>query len=162
MAYDVRAIANFVLEVAADGNIHVSNLSLNKIIYFLHVAYLHETHQPLTTAKIEAWDHGPVFREIYHQFKGFGRNSITSKAKRLDITSGLYVDVEEGPSEPDRAMLLQHCRSLLKMSAGKLVDMSHLEDGAWHKARFGSGRINPGVEITNELILQAGLEKSRH
>lgn len=162
MAYDVRAIANFVLEVAADGNIHVSNLSLNKIIYFLHVAYLHETHKPLTTAKIEAWDHGPVFREIYHQFKSFGRNPITSKAKRLDICSGVYVEVEERPSGSDSTILIQHCNSLLKMSAGKLVDMSHLEDGAWHKARFGNGRVNPGVEITNELILQAGIGKSRH
>lgn len=162
MPYDVRAIANFVLEIADDGNIQVSNLSLNKIIYFLHVAYLHETDRPLTTAKIEAWEHGPVFREIYHQFKIFGRNRINTKAKKLDVNTGKYVDVKTDIAQSDRGILGRHCKSLLKMSAGKLVDMSHMEDGAWHRARFGSGRINPGVEITNELILQAGIGKPRH
>jgi uncharacterized phage-associated protein len=162
MAYDVRVIANLVLQVAGDVNVDVTNLSLNKIIYFLHVAYLHEKSEPLTTAKIEAWDYGPVFREIYHQFKSFGSNPITSKAKRLDVMRGQYVDIETFTSENDKLFLITHCKTLLKMSAAKLVGMSHLEDGAWHKARYGNGRVNPGIEITDELIMEAGIGKSRH
>lgn len=31
--------------------------------------------------------------------------------------------------------------------------MSHVRDGPWYVARFGGGSVNPGVEITNELII---------
>ena len=42
MAHDVRSIANAVLTIAQDIDVEVSNLSLNKILYFLHAGYLHE------------------------------------------------------------------------------------------------------------------------
>ncbi len=162
MSYDVRVIANFVLQIAASSRIKVSNLSLNKIVYFLHVGYLHEYGSPLVTAKIEAWDHGPVFRELYHQFKEFGRDNITKMAKKLDISTGKYADIEIHIAAHDKAFLTVNCNSFLRISAGKLVDMSHLEDGAWHRARYGNGRVNPGAEITDDLIMQAGIGRSKH
>lgn len=87
MPHDVRAVANAVLELAEANGRGVTNLALNKIIYFLHAGYLHERGVPLVSAKIEAWDHGPVFREIYHQFKKFGRDPVEGRATRLDPTT---------------------------------------------------------------------------
>jgi uncharacterized phage-associated protein len=159
---DVRGIANFVLEVADTEQRYVSNLSINKIIYFLHVAFLHNFNQPLVSAKIEAWDHGPVFREVYHQFKKFGRESIRTKAQKIDIASGTYIEATYDLTDGEAIFLKKRCIELLGISAGKLVDMTHVKDGPWYTARFGNGRVNPGVEITNELILEAGAEQSRH
>lgn len=153
MAHDVRAIANAVLELAEAEGRSVTNLALNKIIYFLHVGYLLENGQPLVCAKIEAWDHGPVFREIYHQFKRFGREPIAARAVRLDPRTGAFAEVPATLSPSERAYVRRHALNLLKLSPGKLVDMSHVRDGPWYVARFGGGRLNPGVEITDELII---------
>lgn len=162
MAHDVRTIANAVLELAEAKGRPVSNLSLNKIVYFLHAASLHERGEPLVSAKIEAWDHGPVFRELYHQFKRFGRDSIEGRAHRLDPRRGTFVEVPVTLNSDERAFVRRHAEELLKLSPGKLVDMSHVRDGAWYKARFGNGRLNPGVEITEELIRDSAVDQKRH
>src|SRR6186713_660153 len=94
MSFDVRAVANAILDLAKEEGKGVTNLAINKIIYFLHAAYLHEFRRPLVTAKIEAWDHGPVFREVYHQFKKFGRENIKGRASRIDPTTGSFHIVE--------------------------------------------------------------------
>src|SRR5688500_4115918 len=82
--HDVREVANFVLDLAEEKGIALSNMAINKIVYFVHVDYLLAFSQPLVSAKIEAWDHGPVFRELYAEFKAFGDNSISGRAMRLD------------------------------------------------------------------------------
>lgn len=162
MTRDVRGIANFVLDSADRQSIGISNLGLNKIIYFLHSAFLHQFGTPLVSAKIEAWDYGPVFREVYHQFKNFGRNAITGRAHKLDVFSGEYAQVDYQFDPETELFLNQQCNSLLRIPAGKLVDLSHMEDGAWHRARFHNGRVNPGVEITNDLILTENPIGARH
>lgn len=158
--FDVRAVANFVLQIAQEERKQVSNLSLNKILYFLHAAYLRRYNRPLVSAKIEAWDHGPVFREVYHQFKKFGRNTIEERAKQLNPVTGAYVESFTNFEEDERDFLSCQCRQLLQIAPGKLVDMSHVRDGPWHRARFGGGTVNPGVEITNEFIISE--DQSRH
>ena len=160
--YDVRAVANLVLRCASQNGREVSNLSLNKIVYFLHASFLHHFQKPLVTAKIEAWDHGPVFREIYHQFKRFGSKSITEFARRLNPVTGEYEQVSDDFTNDEQEFLLLQCNELVKIPAGKLVDMSHLRDGPWYQARFGNGVVNPGVEITNDLIAANAAKQSRH
>jgi len=160
--YDVREIANAVLEIAHRERNDVSNLSLNKIIYFLHAGFLHEYNRPLVSAKIEAWDHGPVFREVYHQFKEFGRNSINRRARKLDPTTGMFIEVKPNLDDVTKNFIEKHSKELLNLSPAKLVDMSHVRDGPWYAARFGNGRLNPGVEITDELIRASAKTQVRH
>jgi uncharacterized phage-associated protein len=162
MAHDVRDIANLIIDESRNKGVQITNLSLNKIIYFLHASYLFEFNEPLVSAKIEAWDHGPVFREIYHQFKSFGRSTITGRARRLDVATGKFFEAEPSLSPDEDVFLRSLCSELLKIPAGKLVDMSHVEDGPWYQARYGGGRVNPGVEITDALILEAQEQLSRH
>lgn len=162
MSYDVRGVANFVLDLADGERERVSNLRINKIIYFLHVGFLREFGRPLVSAKIEAWDHGPVFREVYHQFKKFGRSEITSRAAKINISTGLYETASVDLEECEREFIKERCKQLLKVAAGVLVEKSHEEGGPWHIARFGQGRVNPGVEITNELIVGHFSKETRH
>jgi uncharacterized phage-associated protein len=162
MSYDVRGVANFVLELAERERERVSNLRINKIVYFLHVSFLREFGRPLVSAKIEAWDHGPVFREIYHQFKKFGRSEIFGRAGRVNVESGSYEIATVDLSDEERIFLAERCRQLLKMPAGLLVEKSHVKGGPWHMARFGNGRVNPGVEITNSLIVEHFSRETRH
>ena len=162
MAYDVRAVANEVLRLADEQQRGISNLALNKIIYFLQAAYLHRTQTPLVSAKIEAWQHGPVFRELYHQFKKFGREPIMGRATRLDPRTSSLIEVTDELTPADAEFVRTNAQDLMRLSPGKLLDMSHVTDGPWYKARFGEGTINPGVEITADLILSVARTQARH
>jgi len=162
MNYDVRAVANFVLDLAELEGQKISNLRINKVIYFLHVGFLREFGRPLVSAKIEAWDHGPVFREIYHQFKRFERSQILDRARKVNVETGAYEAASVELPDDERSFLEVRCRQLLKMPAGLLVEKSHVEGGPWHIARFGMGRVNPGVEITNSSIVKHFSEETRH
>jgi uncharacterized phage-associated protein len=159
---DVRAVANLIIEVAKKSDAIVTNLSLNKIIYFLHAAYLQNYDVPLVSAKIEAWEHGPVFREIYHQFKDFGNKKLSRLAKKLDPLTGDFVEPYVTLPACEVSYLEDLAAELLKVSPGRLVDMSHIKDGPWYKARYGNRGVNPGVEITNDLILSVNSDPVRH
>src|SRR4051794_20001957 len=93
--FSVRALANWILDLADRKDAPITNMALNKLVYFVIEKVLVEQKRLLTEAKIEAWEHGPVFRELYQQFKSFGDNPINDRAKFYDIASG---KLEKAPS----------------------------------------------------------------
>ena len=128
-------------------------MALNKIVFFVHSDYLLERGRPLVGAKIEAWQHGPVFREIYHEFKCWNDESIRGKAKRVNPHSG---DVEEATANfgNDEGYLRQLIDRYVQFSAAYLRALSHRSDGPWHVVWGHDGEANPGMQITNQIILE--------
>ena len=49
----------------------ISNLKLQKLLYYAQGIHLALNGQPLYPERIEAWQHGPVVPEIYHAFKEY-------------------------------------------------------------------------------------------
>ena len=62
MSYDGRAVANFVLDFCDQHQRGITNLSLQKIVYFCHVWSLIEFDRPLVKQRFEAWQYGPVLQ----------------------------------------------------------------------------------------------------
>ena len=152
--FDVRAIGNFILDLADHDQIEVTNMALNKLVYFLHCDYLLEKKTPLVGAKIEAWKHGPVFRELYHEFKRWDDNPIRSRAKIVDPFSGEAVEAKLHFGTDEQAYLEQVVRRYIKFSAAQLRAISHNMGGPWHVVWGHDGQSNPGMRISNELIVQ--------
>lgn len=162
MSHNPKSIANLILEVANSLGTSASNLSINKIAYFAHGSYLAKYHKPLIDAKIEAWQFGPVFREIYHEFKKCGDRPISFFARDLNLDTG-EMEVVFPELLPDEEIFLREIiASYLNMSAGYLVEKSHLIDSPWHNAWHHEGRINPGMEISDEDILSYFSAQVRH
>src|SRR5215216_2283072 len=92
--YDGREIANFILDYCDSRDRPVTNLSLQKIVYFCHVWSLINLGRPLVRHKFEAWEFGPVLPYLYREFKTFDRSPITSRATRIDQISGKMAVVE--------------------------------------------------------------------
>jgi uncharacterized phage-associated protein len=80
MAYDARAIANFLLDYAAAKEQPVTIMSLLKILYFAHAWHLAKCGRPLTGQPFEAWKYGPVSRVVHEQFEGNGSCPIQWRA----------------------------------------------------------------------------------
>lgn len=162
MSRDVRSIANFVLDLAEARGVDVSNLSINKIVYFLHANYLAQFDKPLVTAKIEAWEYGPVFRELYREFKGFCDKPIRGRAFRIDPRTGSReLCTYEFPAA-DSAFLTSICEDYLTMSLKKLLDMSHVRGGPWDRVWNHSTLARPSMEISDALIKAWHKEAARH
>jgi uncharacterized phage-associated protein len=149
---DVRAIANEVLDFADRLGVPVSNMALNKIVYFVHCDYLLERGDPLVGAKIEAWQHGPVFREIYHEFKRWSEGPIKGRANKVDPHSGDVKVARASFGGSERAYIEQLIARYIKFSAAHLRALSHVEGGPWDIVWRHDGQANPGMEIPDTLI----------
>jgi len=58
--FDPRSIANFMLDEADRVGVGITNLALQKLLYFAHGIFLNETKGPLVSGYFEAWQYGPV------------------------------------------------------------------------------------------------------
>src|SRR5882672_11176186 len=88
--HDGRKIANLLLSEFDPKRFDVSNLKLNKVLFYVHAFYLVRHSQPLIKNHFEAWEHGPVVRVVYHEFKSFGSAPITTLARHLDYETGTH------------------------------------------------------------------------
>lgn len=153
--YDVRAIANWVLDSADKRGMPLTNMAINKIVYFLVERAVIERGTLVTDAKIEAWQHGPVFREIYHAFKSFGDAPISGRASMFDLSSRSMIVAEASISAQDQNLFISTLDQYIGLSPAHLRALSHRQDGPWHRVWWHEAKHNPGMEITAETILSA-------
>ena len=77
MATTASKIALFTITLAdlhdPDG---ISNLKLQKLLYYMQGFHLAALGEPLFREKIEAWEHGPVVPPVWREYAPFGRDPI--------------------------------------------------------------------------------------
>lgn len=151
--YSVKELANWVLDFAASKGERPSNMALNKLVYFAYEHALKAYGRKLTTAKIEAWDHGPVFREVYSAFKKFGADGITDRASRYNTRTNCVETVLPDIAPDDQRLMIEALEPLIRLPAHILRELSHDNRGAWARVWFHQTSSNPGMEITDEIIL---------
>lgn len=77
--YSAMTVAKWFIEWAEtepeeEGTI--SNLKLQKLLYYAQGHYLASGGEPLFDDRIEAWSHGPVVPSVYRRFRDFGAGDI--------------------------------------------------------------------------------------
>jgi len=153
MTYDGRAVANYILDLCAEKKRPLTNLALQKIIYFCHVWTLIELNRPLIKQDFEAWPFGPVLQHVYREFKHFDKQPIDGRALRVDPETGQRV-VADYRFDADVAGFLPRVVDFYsQISAGDLVELSHVVGGPWDNVWNHSSPINPGMLIDNKLIV---------
>jgi uncharacterized phage-associated protein len=91
----------------------ITNLKLQKILYFAQAYYLAKLGKPLFSDAIEAWEYGPVVSSVYHKYKKHESNTIISEADDSNI------------SNEDKENLKRIWDLFGGYSAGRLVDIAH-------------------------------------
>lgn len=76
MAYNALDIARYVIKYSNDRDYGVSNLKLQKILYFIQAYFLIQTNSPCFKELIEAWDFGPVVPAVYKRYKMYASADI--------------------------------------------------------------------------------------
>ncbi len=71
--------------------IETTNLSLQKLLYYVQLFHLAIFKKPAFTSRCGAWQHGPVFGRIYYKYKSNNRNIIFDELP----TNNLNKDLKE-------------------------------------------------------------------
>jgi uncharacterized phage-associated protein len=118
---------------------------IQKLAYIAHGWNLAINNQPLINELPEAWDNGPVFREIWDHVRDNGYrgpnctllNPVTKTEIREDLT-------------PSEVAVIEHVWTKYKdFSAGKLSRLTHEPNTPWSKAYFERGR---NASLANDEI----------
>jgi uncharacterized phage-associated protein len=151
--YDARAIANFLLDHAAQRGLSLTQLSLLKLIYFAHGWYLSRFTAPLVENEFEAWERGPVVRVVRDAFKEFGSRPITKRACRVDIYSGVVEVVAPRLSRQDADFVGAVFDRYHVFSAAQLSEMTHERGSPWDRMWNSADLVvSVGLRIKNEEI----------
>ncbi len=119
---NVQDVADFFVWFCHDTGDFVSNLELQKYLYYAQGWYFAFYGKPLFTERIEAWVHGPVHPGTYRRFK---HNSFQPIADEIE---------QPKLSKRVRKHLVDVYSAYDKFSAWDLERMAHAED-PWREAR---------------------------
>ena len=161
--YDARAIANLLLDLAAEINFPLTQMSILKLIYFAHGWYLARWNRPLIFQEFEAWQYGPVIKVVRDEFKRFGDGEITDRAQKLDLHLGKRSVVNTDLLEEDVKFVAAIFSAYHVYDAWQLSELTHERDSPWDRVWNASepvGRM--ALRLRNEDIRNhfASLSKS--
>lgn len=84
--YEARKICNFLIANANACEFELTNLRLNKLLYFIHGWALTSCPEGLVRNHFLAWKLGPVIRPVFDTFKIYESAKITEPAIFFDYT----------------------------------------------------------------------------
>lgn len=114
-------VADFFLSLQDEeaGDV-ISNLKLQKLLYYAQGYHLAAFGCPLFPEKVRKWQHGPVVKEIYHAFSDYGSGGIPEPSSLN----------ENAFDEEQVSFLNEIYRIFGQYSAWKLRNMTH-EEPPW-------------------------------
>lgn len=139
------AIANAFLAKA--GNSPLTQMQLQKLVFFAHGWTLAETGFPLTSDDPEAWVYGPVYRDLYDHTKFFGsgpiRRQITpddDEATRFFLRDPSGRSAYEADLDAEEASIIKRVwKKYGNVSGSRLSAMTHRPDTPWSRT-FANGQ----------------------
>ncbi|AHM74329.1 MULTISPECIES: Panacea domain-containing protein [Yersinia] len=133
-------VADYILAHSDEENSGdlISNLKLQKLVYYAQGFSLALLGRPLFEEPIEAWMHGPVVPELYHKYKDNGTQALPVPA---DVDFSKY-------SDDEKELLDEVYKIYGQFSAWKLRNMTH-DENPWKETYVeGAG----SREISNDSM----------
>lgn len=139
--YTARDVANYIVKECSDHDLSITNLQLQKILYYIQVHFLQNENRALFSDDIEAWQFGPVVRDVYDQYSTFGSMDLYEiETPDVDLT------------EDEQRVIMDITRKKLKLRTWQLVEETHEEGRAWariYKDGIGNRHVIDKKELAN-------------
>ncbi|MCX5759511.1 MAG: DUF4065 domain-containing protein [Candidatus Hydrogenedentes bacterium] len=134
---NAQGIADYLVAFSHEHGDPVSNLKLQKLLFYAQAWYLAIYDGPLFGEQIEAWVHGPVVPSVYPPFKGWA-----------------WKPIEENPDTPELDSKVQdHLGEVMEvygtMTAYALELLTH-EEEPWRNARGGIPADEPSTSVISQ------------
>ena len=131
-------VAKYILKYCQENGVQdCSNKKLQKLMYYIQAWSLAFRNKNLFKAKIEAWLHGPVVREVYHKYKSFGFGPIKENLDSFD--KSIF-------NSDDMDLMNAVLKQYAKFDAGYLEMRTHIER-PWIEARNSQDKV-----ITRDMM----------
>ena len=146
--YSVDQVADTLIDLARKEGISISNLKLQKLMYYAQAWNLVFRGQPLFREEFEAWIHGPVIPQLFRRFKENRWEPITSEVSPVN-------DKE----------LREHLTKILKAygrcAASQLEELTHIEE-PWREARGNTPADVPSHNVISREIMRTFYTRMAH
>jgi uncharacterized phage-associated protein len=118
--YKAVEIAEYILARAYENGELVTNLKLQKLLYYAQAWYMvHHEGKRLFSDDIEAWKLGPVVRELYKKYKRYGNRSVDNEECGEESIRKLTLY--------ERSFIDGFLAEFMEFTAISLVNMVHAE-----------------------------------
>lgn len=94
----------------------VTNLKLQKLLYYAQGFHLALYGRPFFSQEILAWEHGPVVREVYNTYRDYGSTPLSPTENNIELNT------------EEKDFIKQIWNIFGQFSAWRLRDMTHSED----------------------------------
>ena len=125
MAYDVKEIAKKIIaKTDTEHGDTISNLKLQKMLYYMQGFHLAFFGTPLFEEEIKAWQYGPVVPSVYEEYKRY-------ESKAIDLPEGPVIEL----TEEEEAVFDNVYDEYNQFSAVALMKMTH-EESPWRSTEI--------------------------
>jgi uncharacterized phage-associated protein len=142
--YSALHIAKYIIKKSQDNNDDkLTNLKLQKLLYYAQGWYLGNFHKKLFSDKIQAWRRGPAVKGVYSEYKNYGATLIDEKIPEEEVS-----DIDQDTRE----FLDELLDKYKKFSGTELAYFTHNEP-PWVEARkYYDEQENSEVEISADSM----------
>lgn len=119
MGYDAVDIGRTTVRLSLDNSLWLTNLKLQKLLYFAWIEYFRTEKKALFDDDFEAWKYGPVVPSVYYDFWQYAGSTIA-------FAKTPSVDVDQSTKD----FLLKMLEEYKDCDAYELIDRSH-KTAAW-------------------------------
>lgn len=109
-------LAESIIAYSNQSSYRITNLKLQKTLYFVQGYYAKEFSSPLFEDRIEHWPYGPVVPSVYFKYSSYGADAI--------YATNPYASFDWLPPH-ERNYVKKIIDKCLSLSARKLVEISH-------------------------------------
>lgn len=138
--YDALNIAKYVIDKCFKEGKPVTNLRLQKLLYFIQGYSYCCKNKEMFEEDMQAWQYGPVVPEVYFAYNGYSGAPIRREYNDIAICDN------------DKNIIDRVISVLEKYKDWELVDATHEKDSPWDKHQNKFSVVIPKEEIKNYFI----------
>ena len=136
MKYDALEVARYILTQCFNSGLPISNLKLQKILYFVQGEFYRRTGKPLFENEICAWQFGPVVPDVYYEYCIYaGTPILESYATSIEHN--------------DATIINDVINNKINVPTWELVNQTHQSGTPWYEV---FNKIGNRAPIPNDLI----------
>ena len=124
--YNSLDFSKKVIHLTNEKGFFITNLQLQKVLYYLQGAYMKNYNKKAFDEEIECWPYGPVVKSVWKEYSVYGRAPIRGVISTLQL------------SQDEEDVILNVIKEKLSMYVWDLVDQTHSEF-PW-KTAFENGK----------------------
>jgi uncharacterized phage-associated protein len=142
-------IANFFIALSNETGSLITNLKLQKLVYYADAWYLANYGEALVKEDFQAWVHGPAIPSLYGEYKHFSWQPII----REDLKNNSLYDIKKNLESKTIELLDQVCDSYFGLTAYELERLTHNEY-PWKITRTGLADDEASDRVISKTLIK--------